>query len=163
MIRTIYPAAISCSVFVALLGATPVSAAGDHDAISTAIKAQVREIITGINAHNAAMATMHDAPNVVVIESGQPNTVGAAADLAGFKQAFAAAPSWKVSLVEEAVDVPASGEMAIYRSVYNQDSMHDNVPFTQKVNFIAGWSRHQSGTWMMDWYAVSDMEKSHKK
>ena len=137
--------------------------AADRDTISATIKAQVRDIITGINTHNATQATMHDAPNVIVIESGQPNTVGAAADLAGFKQAFAAAPSWKVGLVEENIDVPASGDMAIYRSVYNQDSMHDNVPFTQKVNFIAGWSRHQSGAWMMDWYAISDMGKSHKK
>ena len=137
--------------------------AADRTTTSETIKAQVRDIVAGINAHNAAQATMHDAPNILVIESGQPNTVGVAADLAGFTQAFAAAPTWRVSLVEETVDVPASADMAVYRSVYNQDSMHDNVPFTGKVNFISGWMRHENGPWMMDWYAVSEMEKSHKK
>jgi ketosteroid isomerase-like protein len=137
--------------------------AADHDTIGATIKAQVRDMVTGINTHNAAQATMYDAPNVIVIQSGQPNMVGAAADLADFKRGFAAAPTWRVSLAEETVDVPASADMAVYRSVYNQDSKHDNVPFTQKVNFISGWSRHESGTWMMDWYAISEMEKSHKK
>jgi hypothetical protein len=137
--------------------------AADRTTIGDTIKAQVRDIATGINTHNAAQATMHDAPNVIVIQSGQPNMVGAAADLADYKRGFAAAPSWRVSLVEEAVDVPASADMAVYRSVYNQDSLHDNVPFTSRVNFISGWSRHESGAWMMDWYAVSEMEKSHKK
>jgi ketosteroid isomerase-like protein len=137
--------------------------AADRTTTSETIKAQVRDIVAGINAHNAAQATMHDAPNILVVESGQPNTVGVAADLAGFTQAFAAAPTWRVSLVEETVDVPASADMAVYRSVYNQDSMHDNVPFTGKVNFISGWSRHENGAWIMDWCAVSEMEKSHKK
>jgi ketosteroid isomerase-like protein len=138
-------------------------AAADRTAISATIKAQVREMVSGINTQNAAQATAYDAPNVVVIQSGQPNMAGAAADLADFKRGFAAAPTWRVSLIEETVDVPASADMAVYRSVYNQDSMHDNVPFTQRVNFISGWSRHENGAWMMDWYAVSEMEKSHKK
>ena len=137
--------------------------AADRDTISAAIKAHVREMVAGINTHNATLATKYDAPNVVVVQSGQPNMIGAAADLADYKRGFAAAPSWRVSLVQEAVDVPVSGDMAVYRSVYNQDSLHDNVPFTGRVNFISGWSRHENGAWMMDWYAVSEMEKSHKK
>ena len=137
--------------------------AADRDAISATIKAQVRDIVTGINTHDAALAAKYDAPNIIVIQSGQPNMVGAAADLADYKQGFAAAPTWRVSLVEETVDVPASGDMAVYRSVYNEESMHDKVPFTHKLNVISGWSRHENGAWLMDWYTVSDMEKSHKK
>jgi len=163
MNRHLICAASACFVLFVGFESTASAAAADHDAIGAAIKARVRDITTGINAHDAALATSHDAPDVIGIESGMPNSVGVAADLAGFKQAFAAAPDWRVSLVEETVDVPASSDMAIYRSVYNQDSTHDNVPVTQKVNFISGWSRHQSGAWMMDWYAVSEMEKSHKK
>ncbi len=143
--------------------ASAATGSANRAAISDTIKAQVRDMVTGINTHNAARATEYDAPNVTVIQSGQPNMVGAAADLADFKRGFAAAPTWRVSLVEETVDVPASGDMAVYRSVYNQDSLHDKVPFTQKVNFVSGWSRHENGAWMMDWYAVSEMEKSHKK
>jgi ketosteroid isomerase-like protein len=137
--------------------------AADRDSIRAAIKANVRDIVSGINTHNAKEATMHDAPNVVVIEGGQPNSIGVAADLSGFKQALAAAPTWRVSLVDEVVDVPQSGDMAVYRSIYNEESMHDNVPFTHKVNVISGWSRHENGAWMMEWYVVSQIEKSHKK
>jgi ketosteroid isomerase-like protein len=144
-------------------GASASAAAADRDTIAATIRVQVREMVAGINTHNAALATKYDAPNVIVVQSGQPNMVGAAADLADYKRGFAAAPSWRVSLVEETVDVPASGDMAVYRSVYNQDSLHDKVPFTSRVNFISGWSRHENGAWMMDWYVVAEMEKSHKK
>jgi len=152
---------IAAIALVPLLGTA--SYAADRDTIAATIKAGVRDIVTGINTHDAALATKHDAPNVIIIQSGQPNMMGAAADLADFKQGFAAAPSWRVSLVEETVDVPESGDMAVYRAVYNQDSLHDKVPFTQRLNVIAGWSRHDNGAWLMDWYAISEMEKSHKK
>lgn len=162
--KTIFTKTALLSSALALSFAAGANADGVNRAvISDTIKAHVRDIVTGINTHDAALVTKHDAPNIVVIQSGQPNTVGAAADLADFKQGFAAAPTWRVSLVEETVDVPQSGEMAVYRSVYNQDSMHDKVPFTQKLNVIAGWSRHENAAWMMDWYAVSEMEKAHKK
>jgi ketosteroid isomerase-like protein len=164
MNRILFLSVISSFALVTgLEGAASAAAAADRDTVSATIKAQVHEMVTGINTHNAAQATKYDAPSVTVIQSGQPNMVGAEADAADFKRGFAAAPTWRVSLVEETVDVPASGDMAVYRSVYNQDSMHDKVPFTQKVNFISGWSRHENGTWLMDWYAVSEMEKSHKK
>lgn len=162
MIRTLCWATAAWLALLAGLEWTA-NAAADRDTVSATIKAQVRDIVAGINMHNAAQATMHDAPNIIAIESGQPNTVGVAADLAGFRQALAAAPTWRVSLIEENVDVPASGDMAVYRSVYNEDSAHNDVPFTHRVNFISGWSRHEHGTWMMDWYAVSEMERSHKK
>jgi ketosteroid isomerase-like protein len=162
MNRILFLPAISCFALVAgLEGAA--AAAADRDTIAATIKAQARDIVTGINTHDAALATRYDASNVIVIQSGQPNMVGVAADLADYKQGFAAAPTWRVSLVEETVDVPASADMAVYRSVYNQDSMHDKVPFTSRVNVISGWSRHEGGAWLMDWYAVSEMEKSHKK
>lgn len=148
---------------VGLTGAASAAPFADRNDISEAIKAQVRDVVDGINTRNADKATVHDAPDIVAMEQGQPNTIGTAADSAGFRQAFAAEPSWRVSLVKESVDVPESGDMAVYRSIYNQDSMRDNVPVTQKVNFISGWSRHDNGTWMMDWYVVSEMEKSHKK
>ncbi|HEX4157239.1 MAG TPA: nuclear transport factor 2 family protein [Rhizomicrobium sp.] len=164
MNRTFLLAACACFTLIVGIESTAFAAtATDRNGISDAIKAQVRDIVTGINTHNADLATSHDAPNVLVVEQSQPNTVGVAADVAGFRQAMAAEPNWRVSLVEEAVDVSESGDMAVYRSIYNQDSSHGNVPLTQKVNFISGWSRHENGTWMMDWYVVSEMEKSHNK
>jgi len=164
MNRILFLSVFSCFALVTGLdGAASAVAAADRDTVSATIKAQVREIAMGVNSHNAAQATKYDAPNIIVIQSGQQNTTGVAADVAGYKQGFAAAPTWRVRLVEETVDVPASADMAVYRSIYNEESLHDNVPFTDKVNFISGWSRHENGAWMMDWYAVSQTEKSHKK
>jgi ketosteroid isomerase-like protein len=164
MIRTFFLAASSCIALATSIESTVSAApAMDRTSISTTIKAQVRDVVTGINTHDAKLATAHDSPNIVAMEQRQPNTVGVAADMAGFKQAMAAEPDWRVSLIEEAVDVPESGDMAVYRSIYNQDSTRDKRPVTQKVNFISGWSRHESGTWAMDWYIVSAMENSHKK
>jgi ketosteroid isomerase-like protein len=164
MNRKLFLTASACFTLMAgIESAASAATATDHNGIGEAIKAQVRDIVAGINTHNADQAVVHDAPNIVAMEQGQPNTVGAAADEAGFKQAFAAEPNWRVSLVEEAVEVPESGDMAVYRSIYNQDSMRGKVPVTQKVNFISGWSRHDGDTWMMDWYVVSETEKSHAK
>jgi ketosteroid isomerase-like protein len=159
-----FPGGGTSNTLVVALGAdASAAAATDRNTIRAAIKANVRDIAAGVNAHNAAQATKYDAPNIIVIQSGQQNTTGVVADVAGYKQGFAAAPTWRVSLVEETVDVPESGDMAVYRSIYSEESMHDNVPFTDRVNFISGWSRHENGAWTMDWYAVSQMEKSHKK
>lgn len=157
-------AAGSCLVSAVLLGGpAPASPSVNRDAIDATIKAQVRDIVTGINTHNADLATAHDAPGVVGIDNGQPNTVGVAADASGFKQAMASDPTWSVSLVQETVDVAEAGDMAVYRSIYNQDGTQSKVPVTQKVNFISGWNRQENGTWVMNWYVVSEMEKPHKK
>lgn len=162
MNRALLSGAGACLALIAAFGSAAFADA-DRNAISDAIKAQVRDIVAGINTHDPARATMHDAPDIVQIDSGSPNTVGAAADLAGFKRTVAAEPGWHVSPIEETVDVPASGDMAVYRSVYNEESSRENVVFTHRVNFISGWSRHENVGWTMDWYVVSPMEKSHKK
>ena len=135
----------------------------DKEAVATAVKAQVRDIVAGINTQNADLATAHDAPDLIGMDNGQPNTVGSAADAAGFRQAFASDPTWHVSLVQETVDIAESGDMAVYRSVYNQDGTQSKVPVTQRVNFVSGWSRRENGTWAMNWYVVSEIEKPHKK
>ena len=70
------------SLALAVLVGGPVSAAStsDRDTVVAAIKANVRDIVTGINTRNADLATTHDAPNIVTIQTNQANTVGAAAD-----------------------------------------------------------------------------------
>ncbi|HLY06579.1 MAG TPA: nuclear transport factor 2 family protein [Rhizomicrobium sp.] len=151
------------AVLVLLSGSVCAASVSGRNAIDAAIKARVRDIVTGINTQNADLATSHDAPNIITMETNQANTTGVAADASGFKQAFASDPTWRVSLVEEAVDVGGAGDMAVYRSVYNQDGTQSNVPVTQKVNFVSGWSRRADGAWTMNWYVVSEIEKPHKK
>ena len=68
-----------------------------------------------------------------------------------------------MTLVEETVDVADSGDMAVYRSTYNEDSVADGVPMTHQVNFIAEFRRQPNGQFKVAWSVVSSIEKSHKK
>jgi hypothetical protein len=77
--------------------------------------------------------------------------------------AFHYAPTWKLSLIEETVDVANSGELAIYRSTYNSESVDNGVPMTQRANFIAEFRRNKTGEFEVVWSVVSWIEKSHKK
>jgi ketosteroid isomerase-like protein len=92
-------------------------------AIAARIKADVAEIIAGINSKDINQATKFDAPDLISMESMRPPSIGAKADRDGLSMAFKSTPSWHLSLVEEAVDVAKAGDMAIYRSTYNEDSM----------------------------------------
>ena len=131
--------------------------------IAATIRADVAEQIAGINAHDAARATAFEAADIISMESGRPASVGRDADMAGIKMAFQREPTWHLSLVDEAVDVARSGDMAVYRSTYNQDSTQSGVPATQRVNYIALFKRQADGTWKIAWSVVSNIEKSHKK
>lgn len=131
--------------------------------IAKAIEADVAELIAGINTQDPDRATRFDAPDIVSMESGRPPSIGVAADQEGLTQAFKYAPGWRVSLIEETVDVADSGEMAVYRSTYNQDSIDNGVPKTQKVNFLAGFKRQTDGSWKIAWSVVCATERPHPK
>jgi ketosteroid isomerase-like protein len=73
-------------------------------------------------------------------------------------------PAWRVRLIDEAVDVAASGDLAVYRSTYFQDSAaKDGTPLTQKVNFIVGFVPAANGRWLIKWSVVCNQEKPHPK
>jgi hypothetical protein len=97
------------------------------------------------------------------MECGSPPTVGVDADRSGFKEHFAQDPSWKVSLIDETVDLPRSEDLAIYRGVYNEDNRVAGALMTHKANFIAEFGRQNDGSWKMVWEIVSALEKSHPK
>ncbi len=138
--------------------AAPAKPAIDTAAVATAVKADVAQMVTSLNAHDAAKTASHDAADVVAIFHGQPNTVGAAADEATFKQAFAD-PAFKVAKIDETVDVAASGDMAVYRGTYTNDYTDSKTkkPTTAKVNYIAGYKKQADGSWKIEWYVVSDI------
>lgn len=131
--------------------------------IAETIKADVAQIVAGINAHDVDRATRFDADDIVSMESGRPASHGLAAEKEGLGQAFHYAPDWRLTLVEETVDVAQSGDMAVYRSTYNEDSVVDGVPMTHQVNFIAEFRRQPNGQFKVAWSVVSSIEKSHKK
>jgi ketosteroid isomerase-like protein len=152
-------------VALALAGTESSAAAapGDTTAIATTIKTDVAQLVAGLNAHDALKATAHDAANIVSMECGSPSTVGIEADREGFKTGFARDPDWRVSLIDETVDVASSGDLAVYRGTYNEDNGRAGVLMTHKTNFIAEFKRNGDGPWKIVWYSVSNMEQSHPK
>ena len=150
--------------FAAVLTA-PLTAAEPTDtaAIAQTIKADVAQVVAGINAHDAVKTTAYDAPDVISIECDSPSTVGVEADREGFKAGFARDPLWRVALIDETVDVASSGDLAVYRGTYNEDNSRNGVLMTHKTNFLAEFKRQSDGSWKIAWYSVSHLEKSHPK
>ena len=75
---------------------------------------------------------------------------------------FTRDPLWRVSLIDETVDVASSGDLAVYRGTYNEDNGLARL-ITHKTNFIAEFKRQSDGSWRIVWYSVSNMEQSHPK
>ena len=126
------------------------------------IKADVAEIVGGINAKDIAKATKFDAPDYLSMESMREPSIGVDADKAGLSMAFKYSPQWHLGLIDETVDVSDSGEMAVYRSTYSEDSVNDGVPMTHKVNYIAGFRHDPDGVWRVHWSVVCAQSRSHK-
>jgi ketosteroid isomerase-like protein len=153
------------AAFVAfpLFLSSPVVAASNPN-IAIIIKADVAEMVAGINAHDPERATKFDAPDLVSMESMREPSIGSEADRQGLSMAFKYSPNWQLSLIEETVDVSDAGEMAVYRSTYNEDSTSDaGVPMTHKVNYIAGFKHDTDGIWRIHWSVVCAQSRSHKK
>ncbi|MGE5322129.1 MAG: YybH family protein [Actinomycetota bacterium] len=135
----------------------------DKAAIAQTIKGDVAQLVAGLNAHDAARTTAYDASDIISMECGSPPTVGIEADREGFKTGFAHDPFWKVSLINETVDVANSGDMAVYRGAYHEENGRGGVLMTHKTNFIAEFKLRSDRSWKMVWYSVIKMEPSHPK
>ena len=152
---------LTCAIASTASSATAQSV--DTAAIAETIKTDVAQLVAGLNAHDPVKTTAYDAPNVISMECGSPSTVGVEADREGFKTGFAHDPLWKVSLIDETVDVASSGDLAVYRGTYHEDNSHAGVLTTHKTNFLAEFKHQSDGSWKIVWYSVSNMEKSHPK
>jgi ketosteroid isomerase-like protein len=135
--------------------------ATDRAAIAETVRHDVAEIVAGINAHDVDRATRFDASDIVSMEAGRPPSSGIASEREGLAMAFKYAPSWRLALVDETVDVANSGEMAVYRSTYDENSSDNGVAKTHRVNFIAGFERRDNGAWQVKWSVVSAQGSSH--
>ena len=147
----------------AVAGSTSSTAARSIDtaAIAKTIKADVAQLVAGLNAHDPVKTTAYDSANIISMECGSPSAVGIEADREGFKTGFAHDPLWKVRLIDETVDVASSGDLAVYRGTYNEDNGGNGLLMTHKTNFLAEFKHQSDGSWKMVWYSVSNMEKSH--
>ena len=146
-----------------VIAANVTVSAAERATIAETIKADIAQVVAGINAHDPIKATAYDAPDVISMECGRPSSVGLEADREGLKMGFAHEPYWKISLIDEAVEVASSGDLAVYRGTYNEENRHGDVPMTHEVNFIAEFKRQNDKSWKIAWYIVSEMERSHPK
>lgn len=154
-------------IIAGYLSFLPVQAAAARSqsqaAIASVIKADVGEIIAGINTKEIDKATKFDAPDLVSMESGREPSVGAQADHDGLSMTFKYSPSWHLTLINESVDVAKAGDMATYRGTYVEDSLHDGVPFTHKGNYVAGFRHDPDGMWRVHWSVIAWQSASKKK
>ena len=156
-----------CSAVIAAALACAPAAASTHgpsqSAIAAQIKADVAEIVAGINSKDIEKATKFDASDLISMESMREPSYGAKADHDGLSMTFKYAPSWHLTKIDETVDVSKSGDMAVYRGTYDEDSMRDGVPYTHRGNYIAGFRHDPDGQWRMHWSVVSWQSPSKKK
>ena len=152
-------------IVLALAGTDSSAAAaqGSKTAIEATIKRDVAQLVAGLNAHDAVRTTAYDAPNVISMECGSPSTTGIKADRDGFSTGVARDPHWHVHLIDETVDVARSGDLAVYRGIYDEDNGNAGVVMTHKTNFIAEFKRQSDGSMKIVWYSVSNMGAPHPK
>ena len=157
------PALALIVLSIALAGPSAAAGPVDTTAVAEIIKGNVARLVGGLNAHDVIETTAFDAENIVSMECGSPPSTGIESDREGFKAGFARDPAWRVSLINETVEVASSGDLAVYRGVYNEDNSRAGVLTTHKTNFIAEFKRQGDGTFKMAWYVVANMEPSHRK
>ncbi|MGD0184228.1 MAG: DUF4440 domain-containing protein [Roseiarcus sp.] len=155
MLRTVFVAA--GALLVGIGGAAAQNAPVDTGKIAATIKADVAQLLADYNARDPVRTASHDAPNVVQMVHGGPNVVGQAADLASDRKQFAAHPKAQTTLSNDAVEVAASGEMAIYRATYNSTFTEKRTKrtWTETGNWVAGYRLQPDGSWKIEWAIYS--------
>src|ERR1043165_9827846 len=158
---------IGTSVIAVVQSCTVAHGSANHQpsrsTIASQIKADVAEIVAGINAKNIDKATKFDAPDLISMESMRAPSFGVKADREGLSMTFKYAPSWHLTLIDETVEVAKAEYIAIYRGTYAEESMRDGVPYTHKGNYIAEFRRDPDGIWRVHWSIIAWQSTSQKK
>lgn len=136
----------------------PAKPAADIGKIGDTVKGDMNQLIADFNAHDAAKAVGHDAPDVVNMFHGQQNAVGPTVDLANTKQLFATYPDAKIILGNVTVDVPASGDLAVLHATYTYSFTDPKTkqPVVETGNWLAGYKPQSDGSWKLAWTVAAD-------
>ncbi len=131
--------------------------AADTAKIEEAVKADIHQLVIDYNAHDAAKTAAHGAPDYISMFHGVPNAIGPAADLANMEKQMTD-PATRFELLDEVVDVAASGDLAVYRATYR---FHFTNPETMTVatetgNWIAGYNTQPDGSLKLAWSIGAD-------
>lgn len=139
--------------------AAPAAAANTVDtaAIAAAVRADVAGLVAAFNARDAAKAVSYDAPDYISMMHGQPNVVGAAADLIA-TQAQVADPNAKLVVSDEHVDVAAAGDQAVYRATYayTYTDPKTKVAVTEPGNWVLVFKTQPDGSRKIALGVISD-------
>lgn len=156
-----------------LIGAAALLAftAGCHhkehaDAAKTAteVKDNMTQLIAAFTARDVDKAVSFDAPDMVGMFHGQPNTVGPDADRAVTKMQ-AADPAMKLAVSDVAVQAARSGDLAVWRAKYSYTYTDPatKAAKTEQGNWVVGWTRDKDGKLKESWSVVSDTGPSDSK
>src|SRR5689334_12193238 len=133
--------------------AKPVDAAK----IADAVKADAEQLAAQLNAKDLDKAVAHDAPDIVVMFHGAPNTKSADEDRTSTK-AILADPAFHLELTDATVDVAKSGDMAVYHATYaaTQTDAKTKQPATEHGNMLAVYKLQADGSWKIAQQVISD-------
>jgi ketosteroid isomerase-like protein len=132
-------------------------AAVDTAKITEAVKADVAQLVSQLNAKDVDKAVSHDAPDIVGMFHGQANITSPAEDAALTKQQLGDA-AFKLSTSDESVDVAKAGDMAIYRAKYAAEFTDpvSKKPVHEAGNWVAQYKKQADGSWKVALNIISD-------
>ena len=121
------------------------------------VKSAMAGIVAAFVARDADKAVSWDGPDFVGIFHGTPNVIGQEADRAITKEQVAD-PGMKFSVGDEAIEVAASGDLAVWRATYSYTftDPKTNQPKTEVGNWVVMWKRGSDGAMKETWSVVSD-------
>jgi ketosteroid isomerase-like protein len=123
----------------------------------TEVKDNMTQLVAAFTAGDVEKAVSFDAPDMVGMFHGAPNTVGQEADRAVTKMQMSD-PAKKLAVSDVVVNAARSGDLAVWRAKYNYTYTD---PATKQVkaeegNWVVGWIRDKDGKLKESWSVVSD-------
>ena len=136
--------------------APPVAPSVDTGKIADAVRTDLAQLVTELNARDIDKAVGHDSADMVGMFHGMPNVVGPAADKAMTEQMLKD-PAFHLAVSGETVDVAAAGDMAVYRATYTvtMTDLKSKKPVVENGNWLVGYKLVE-GAWKIAWNVVSD-------
>lgn len=149
---------VGCVALALVAGCNAVApAAPDKDAVAAEVKAAIRTQVEAYASGDLAKAASILAPDTKIFFHGEPDQVGKAAAEASIK-AQLALPSVKLEVSDEAVDVAASGDIAVYHAKYRFSfkNSENNQPIVEVGNWVAIFKRQTDGVMRLSTDIVAD-------
>lgn len=137
--------------------ATPAAPVVDTGKIADAVRSDVSQLVTELNARDVDKAVAHDAADMVGMFHGTPNVIGPAADKTMTEEQLKD-PAFHLAVRGETVDVASGGDMAVYRATYEATitDPKSKKPVVEHGNWLIGYKPAPGGTWKIAWNIVSD-------